>query len=107
MSLPVLATFSLFYAVGYWNNYFSCLLYINDSSKWNVQILLRQIVLMSSGIGDQDLMSGESAVVIPTEGVKMATIVVSTLPILLIYPFLQRHFTSGMLLGSVKDERSK
>ena len=102
LSLPILATLGLFYAVGHWNNYFNCLLYISDSTKWNVQVLLRQIVVQASGIGDSEMTRGEAAVVIPEAGVKCACILVSTLPILLVYPWLQKYFAKGALLGAVK-----
>lgn len=102
LSLPVLATFSLFYAVGHWNTYFSSILYINDSTKWPIQVLLRQIVMLSQGgsLGDTSILEGNF--VPPDQAVKMAVIVISTLPILVVYPFLQKHFAKGALLGSVK-----
>ncbi|GGG14811.1 carbohydrate ABC transporter permease [Paenibacillus abyssi] len=101
LSLPAMAAFGLFYAVGLWNQYFSAVLYINSPEKWPVQVLLRQVVILSQGsIGD----SGEIAsdTVLYGEGIKMAVIVISTVPILLVYPFLQKHFAKGVLLGSVK-----
>ncbi|WP_079908884.1 carbohydrate ABC transporter permease [Paenibacillus sp. 32352] len=102
LSMPAIATFSLFYAVGHWNTFFSAVLYINDSAKWPIQVLLRQIVILASGgIGDSASMGAEY-VTPPEQSVKMAVIVVSTLPILLVYPFLQKHFAKGVLLGSVK-----
>ncbi|MFD0682167.1 MULTISPECIES: carbohydrate ABC transporter permease [unclassified Paenibacillus] len=102
LSLPALATFALFYAVGHWNTFFSAILYINDSNKWPIQVLLRQIVIMAQGgIGDSGQFN-EHFVVPPSQTVSMAVIVVSTIPILLVYPFLQKHFTKGLLLGSVK-----
>ncbi|MEK3876789.1 carbohydrate ABC transporter permease [Paenibacillus sp. FSL M7-0420] len=102
LSLPVLATFSLFYAVGHWNTYFSSILYINDSTMWPIQVLLRQIVMLSQGGSLGDTSSLESNFVPPDQAVKMAVIVVSTIPILIVYPFLQKHFAKGALLGSVK-----
>ena len=102
LSLPAIATFSLFYAVGHWNTFFSAIIYINDSTKWPIQVLLRQIVIMSSGgIGDISY-SSETNYAIPPQTVKMAVIVVATLPILAVYPLLQKHFAKGMLLGSIK-----
>jgi putative aldouronate transport system permease protein len=100
LSLPVLAAFALFYAVGIWNQYFNAILYINDSTKWPIQVLLQQVVVLASGgFGD----SGSSdAVQIFGQGIRMAVIVISTIPILLVYPFLQKHFAKGMLIGSVK-----
>lgn len=102
LSLPAMATFALFYAVGHWNTFFNAILYINDTTKWPIQVWLRQIVILSQGgIGDSQQM-GSDYVAPPGEVIKMAVIVVSTVPILLVYPFLQKHFAKGVLLGSVK-----
>jgi putative aldouronate transport system permease protein len=101
LSLPSIATFTLFYAVGHWNSYFSAVLYINDAAKWPVQVLLRQIVILANGgFGDSSSL-GES-VVVPSQSLNMGVIVVSTLPILIVYPFLQKHFAKGLLVGSMK-----
>ncbi|OAS18996.1 carbohydrate ABC transporter permease [Paenibacillus oryzisoli] len=102
LSMPVLATFTLFYAVGHWNNFFSALLYINDPAKWPLQVMLRQIVLLSqAAAGDINSMD-PNFVKPPEQSIKMAVIVVGTIPILLVYPFLQKHFAKGVLIGSVK-----
>jgi putative aldouronate transport system permease protein len=102
LSMPVLATFTLFYAVGHWNNFYSALLYINEPAKWPLQVILRQIVMLSQmAAGDLNSMD-PNFVKPPDQSIKLAVIVVGTLPILLVYPFLQRHFAKGVLLGSVK-----
>ncbi|PWV90543.1 carbohydrate ABC transporter membrane protein 2 (CUT1 family) [Paenibacillus cellulosilyticus] len=102
LSAPVLATFTLFYAVGHWNDFFSSLLYLNDPQKWPLQVLLRQIVLLSqAAAGDLNSMD-PNFVKPPEQSIKMAVIVVGTVPILMVYPFLQKHFAKGVLLGSVK-----
>jgi putative aldouronate transport system permease protein len=101
LSLPAIATFSLFYAVGHWNSFMNVILYINDPKKWNVQVLLRQIVILSQG-GIGDAASVGEHFVIPPQGIKMAAIMFSTFPILLVYPFLQKYFTKGVLVGSIK-----
>lgn len=102
LSKPVLATFGLFYAVGHWNSFFSALLYINDPAKWPLQVMLRQIVLLSQGtLGDMSQLD-PNFVQPPDQTVKMAVIVVGTLPILMVYPFLQKHFAKGVLIGSIK-----
>jgi len=102
LSMPVLATFTLFYAVGHWNDFFSALLYINDPEKWPLQVMLRQIVLLSqAAAGDLNSMD-PNFVKPPDQSIKMAVIVVGTIPILCVYPFLQKHFAKGVLLGSVK-----
>jgi putative aldouronate transport system permease protein len=98
LSLPAIATIGLFYAVGHWNTFMSAILYINDQAKWPIQVLLRQIVTVSTaGLGDD-----EFTYIPPSNIVRSAVIVVATLPILLVYPFLQKYFTKGILLGSVK-----
>lgn len=99
-SLPAIATISLFYAVTYWNTYMHAILYLSDSAKWPVQVLLRQIVVLASGINYDG--ATYTDVPPPEVTVKMATIVVATVPVLLVYPFLQKYFAKGALLGSVK-----
>lgn len=104
LSLPALAAFGLFYAVGYWNTYFSAVLYINVSSKWPLQILLQNILIDSStssqGSGAAEIMNEQQ---LPAQTLKMAAVVVATLPILIIYPMLQKHFAKGVMLGSIKE----
>ena len=102
LSKPVLATFLIFYAVGHWNGFFNAFLYLHDINLWPVQLWLRQVVIASAGgIGD---LSGFAVDFItpPTHIVQMGVVVVSTLPILVIYPFMQRHFVKGVMLGSIK-----
>ncbi len=98
LSKPVLATFALFYAVGIWNDFMSPLLYLSDPSMWTLQIYLRQVTT-SAELTAGDIALQEAP---PAQGVKFAVIAVATLPILLFYPFLQKHFAKGMLIGSVK-----
>lgn len=105
LSKPVLATIGLFIAVAHWNAYFDALIYITDPDLTVLQVVLRRVLLE-----DQlALMMGAGAVTIaeqqrPTpETVKAALVMVTTVPILLIYPFLQRYFIQGTLLGSVKE----
>lgn len=100
LSKPVIATFTLFYAVGIWNDFMSGLLYINDNQKWPIQLLLRQITLSSSALNNDALL--DPNYIPPEQGMKFAVIIVATLPILIFYPFLQKHFAKGMLVGSVK-----
>ncbi|WP_159881911.1 carbohydrate ABC transporter permease [Paenibacillus puerhi] len=99
LSLPAIATFGLFYAVDHWNKFFSAVMYINNSDKWPVQVLLREIVInASSRVGDTNI---EEMNIQPLT-IKMAVIVFATLPIMAVYPFLQKHFAKGVMLGSVK-----
>jgi len=103
LSMPIVATFSLFYAVGHWNAFFDALIYLNSSNKWPLQLMLRQMVAFATQgtFGSaQDI--SELTGSIPEDGVKMAVIVVSTVPILMVYPFLQKYFTKGVLIGAIK-----
>ncbi len=101
MSKASIATFSLFYAVGHWNNYLRPMIYFDESTMWPITVWLRQIIVLATTNITDDL-PPEVVVWAPTEAVKYATIVVGTLPIVCLYPFLQKHFTKGVLLGSVK-----
>lgn len=96
LSLPCLATFGLFYAVGHWNDYFGALLYLNDQNKYPFQLVLRNIVMQS-----QETQTDPNAL-IPSDTLKMAVIVVGTVPILIVYPFLQKYFAAGVMVGAIK-----
>jgi putative aldouronate transport system permease protein len=102
LSKAVLAVIALFYAVGIWNDFFNALIYLNDSSMWPVQLVLRQYVLQGTPLGDiqtNPLLGGQPP---PPQSFQMAIVVLGTLPILVVYPFLQRYFTRGVLTGAVK-----
>jgi putative aldouronate transport system permease protein len=97
LSLPAIATFTLFYAVQNWNSYFNAVLYLNDSAKWPLQVFLRQ--MMNEGNTSLENMATDYQY---SPAVKMAAIVLTALPLLVVYPFLQKYFNKGMLMGSVK-----
>ena len=99
LSLAVIATIGLFYAVGYWNSYFDALIYIQDGDKYTLQLRLRNMLFGSELGNAADDVGG--TVVMP-QTLKMATVVVSTVPILVVYPWLQKYFVKGVMLGSVK-----
>ncbi len=101
LALPALAAFALFYAVEKWNIYFQALLYLSDSRKWPVQVQLRQIIFAQTGLLGE-ARSSEEATALTSLSIRSAVIVVSTVPIVLVYPFLQRHFVKGLLVGSIK-----
>ena len=103
LSLPVLATFGLFYAVGHWNAYFGAMIYMKTAKeKWPLQVLLRELIILSSGTaGDMNNLDPEF-VQPPEQSVKMAVIVVSTVPIMMVYPFLQKYFVKGVMVGALK-----
>ncbi|MBZ2195586.1 carbohydrate ABC transporter permease [Occultella gossypii] len=99
LSKAALAVIGLFYAVGYWNSFFSALLYINDPKLWPLQLVLRSYVTNDNQIGTADVASG----ILPAQvTMQMAILVVSIVPIVCVYPFLQRHFAKGALTGAVK-----
>ncbi len=101
MSKASIATFSLFYAVGHWNNYLRPMIYLDNSDMWPITVWLRQIVILSQGtMGDN--VASEVTIWAPSDSVKYATIVVATVPIICVYPFLQKHFAKGVTMGSVK-----
>jgi putative aldouronate transport system permease protein len=104
LSLPAMAAFGLFYAVHYWNTYFSAVMYLNDVKKWPLQVLLQNMLVDPSTAGGGDMaqqMLSEQR--IPPETLKMAAVVIATVPIMLVYPFLQKHFAKGAMVGSVKE----
>jgi putative aldouronate transport system permease protein len=98
LSLPALATFGLFFAVAYWNVFFSALLYINNPKIWPLQLVLRQMLVESS----TNTESSADVVMLNPEVFKMAAVVITIVPIMMVYPFLQKHFAKGVMLGSVK-----
>jgi putative aldouronate transport system permease protein len=100
LSTAALATIGLFYAVGIWNNFYSALLYLRTEALYPMQVVLRNIVMGSQMINNGASNVGDDQVL--DEPLKYATIMVSTVPILLIYPFLQKYFVKGALIGSVK-----
>ncbi|MFM9330925.1 carbohydrate ABC transporter permease [Paenibacillus mesotrionivorans] len=102
LSKAVLASVGLFYAVGYWNTFMQAVLFIDDYDKWPIQVLLRQIVIMAAGLSTNTEAMSPDYVPPPEQTIKMAVIVVATVPVLLVYPFLQKHFAKGALLGSIK-----
>jgi putative aldouronate transport system permease protein len=100
LSKAVIAVIGLFYAVGYWNAFFNALLYIDDNDKWPVQRLLQSYILA----GQTPAVSGSTvgASMPPTLAIKMAVVVVTVAPIVAVYPFVQRHFVKGVIVGAVK-----
>lgn len=102
LCLPILATLGLFTIVGYWNSYFSAIIYITKRSLWPLQLVLRELVFESGANELQQGMAAEDRVSAPFL-LKMASIVVATLPIMLVYPFLQKYFMTGLVLGGVKE----
>lgn len=101
LSKPALAAFFLFFAVAHWNTYFNALMFLTDSKKWTLQVLVKSLVLDNrASTSGMEASIGDSAP--PSETVRSAAIILAILPILFIYPFLQKHFAKGVMVGSVK-----
>lgn len=95
LSLPILSAVTLFYFVSYWNRYTEVVMFINSNEKYTLQVMLRALVFQSDGsLGDGNVVYNN---------MKMAVMVLGMLPVLVIYPFVQKHFVSGLMLGSVKE----
>lgn len=102
LSTPVLATISLWVIVSNWNAYFNCLLYITDAKKYVLQVVLRRIIMTDSSemvLADEAITSSLNT---DTTTLRAASIILATAPILCVYPFVQKHFAKGMLMGSLK-----
>ncbi|MGG1515721.1 carbohydrate ABC transporter permease [Paenibacillus oryzisoli] len=102
LALPIVAVMVLFYAVGHWNSYFQALIYLKSNAKQPLQIILRNILIMNEGSDMQDMLDGSQEQQKRMELMKYGIIIVSSLPVLVLYPFLQRYFVKGALVGSVK-----
>lgn len=103
LSKPALASVGLFYAVSHWNDFFNSMIYLNSTEKFPVQIILRQIVLLAQGASaDGSAIDFGAGGTPPEQAVKMAATVVATIPILCIYPFVQKYFEQGVMVGAVK-----
>ena len=99
VAMPVIATIILFYAVGRWNEFFAALMYLNRRELRPLQVYLRDLIVQA----DTTQMANELMDEIPQESVMGATLVAATVPILIVYPFLQRYFVRGMLVGAIKE----
>ncbi|MDB5085937.1 MAG: binding-protein-dependent transport system inner rane component [Bacilli bacterium] len=101
LSMPAVAAFTLFFAVAHWNSYFNALIYLSDPSKWTLQLLVKTLVIDSDSTGVGQI-AGTDQTALPQETLRMASVVLALLPILVVYPFLQKYFVKGVMLGSIK-----
>lgn len=99
LSAPILATIGLFYAVSHWNSFFDAILYITSPEKQPLQVVLREILQSGNTNEFVDVTTG---IQMPQQALRAAAVIIALIPMLIIYPFLQRHFTKGVLIGSVK-----
>jgi putative aldouronate transport system permease protein len=104
LSMPAIATITLFHAVGHWNAFFDTVLYVTDRKLFPLQIYLRELIMFNqSNISNNNGYSANmDSALLALESLKAAALIASTVPILIIYPFLQKHFVKGIMLGSVK-----
>lgn len=102
LSLPVLATIGLFYAVSYWNSFFSLLIYIHSSEKYNLAVLVQQMIQSQRVLQEMNNLPASEQVRATPEGIKAAGIMVLIVPMLMVYPFLQKYFIKGALIGAIK-----
>ena len=102
MSLPAMATIGLFYAVGYWDNYMNGLLYITTPSLRPLQTYLYQVVTEAINVDEALSMDAQENAALNSEAIRAATIMLACIPIMCVYPFLQKYFVKGMRVGSVK-----
>lgn len=103
LSMPILVVMTLFYSVAHWNSFFSALIYLTERDKYPLQLFLREI-LIQSNMQDMIQTSEESLAktIMEAESIKYALVIVANLPILMLYPFLQRYFVKGMVIGAIK-----
>lgn len=98
LSMPILATLMLFYGVARWNEYSNAVIYISKQKLYTLQVIIHRMYTMSIS----DVLNDENVGMPPSEAVRSATVVFATLPILCVYPFLQKYFAQGLMVGSVK-----
>ena len=102
VSVPGIATLSLFYALGYWNQWFNAMLYIEDTNLFPLQYLLMRMLRNVDAMREMARTTGMSVGDLPTNSLRMATTVVAIGPIVLLYPYVQKYFTSGLTVGAIK-----
>lgn len=103
LSTPIMATVALFYAVGFWNEWWSAMLFLQDQRMTPLALLLRRLVIENSvNFGASPMAEAFMDVMVHDRAMQLATVTVATIPILCVYPFLQRYFTKGIMLGAIK-----
>ena len=102
ISKPVVATILLFTALAYWNDWYNCMLFMSTGGTWNLQYTLQNILNSSEALKRIASMTGMQVGQVPTEGLKLSMTVIATGPIILLYPFLQKYFVKGVMIGAVK-----
>lgn len=102
LSMPIMATMVLFYAVWHWNSFFPALIYLNEKEWYPLQIILRNIVVQGDMAQQSNSMGGDLGTLVIADNIKYGVVIVAVLPILVVYPFLQKYFVKGAMVGSLK-----
>ncbi|MDR6879282.1 carbohydrate ABC transporter permease [Bacillus sp. 3255] len=102
LSLPVLATLTLFYGVGYWNSFLHVLMFINDSTRMNLAVMIQQMVASQSILQELNSVRPDDLQQMTPESIKAAGVIVLIVPMLIVYPFLQKYFVKGVMIGAIK-----
>ena len=102
LSAPILAVLTMYYGVAHWNAYFNAMMYLSDSKKFPLQIALREILMTNSIADATDTTMNSVDQILLYEGLKYAVVIVASLPVMCLYPFLQRYFVKGTMIGAVK-----
>jgi putative aldouronate transport system permease protein len=103
LSMPIMAVMVLFYSVGHWNAYFSALIYLTDRAKYPLQLILREILVQGQmqnmvDVSDASVLQN----LLDAEAIKYAVVIIANLPVFLLYPFLQKYFVKGVMIGAIK-----
>lgn len=107
VSMPIIAVMALFFGVGHWNSWFNAMIYIRDRSMWPLQMFLRELLVQQNMFSMPEFMDGDAAILAHrkqqiAQVIQYGVMIVSTLPIIMIYPFLQKYFVKGVMVGSLK-----
>ncbi|MFC5649963.1 carbohydrate ABC transporter permease [Paenibacillus solisilvae] len=105
LSKPILAVMVLFYAVNHWNAFFNALIYLRDENLYPLQLVLREILIVSqsSFLDESGSTFGMTEKLLLAESIKYALIIIASIPVLIMYPFVQKHFVKGVMIGSIKE----
>lgn len=102
LTVPAMATIGLFYGLGYWNDWWNAIMLVDNEKLYPIQYLLLQLKSQISMLKDLQYLSGATSMTVPSESIKMATAIITIGPIVLLYPFLQKYYVKGLVVGSVK-----
>lgn len=102
LSMPVIATLTLFYGVGYWNSFASVMIFIHDTGKYNLAVMVQQMVQSQSVLQGMNNIQAETVQQVTPESIKAAALFVMLVPMLVVYPFLQKYFVKGVMIGAIK-----